>query len=370
MKVFEAENLRLSNHVKQAEESIKIYRGYLKQLPTRTSSEINQNKKDEGSQTTKSVLYCDCSSKQTSPKEDPIIKPNQIILKDQLLAIETKLVLLEKEKVEFEKIIKDMNKQMEIDNETSTSREDALKNKISVLENELLDGIKKNTIASNNSSSNLLLNIHQISAASLQREFSLMKIGVINDLSTLQLFFQSMQQELVRQILSTTSAESRAASHRIQQLMKGKQDRENLLSDMNHELRCAKEDLERMTLRAHVAEATIRSQLSSISPSKSSSAAIPRRAVAMLDQCSSPLSPPSLGPLQLRHSPHPVSNNSNMTDKLFAAAQQLRTLQQVHLAEVQAVKHTAHIKELVRIARERETSIERDRMAIELRSLR
>jgi len=370
LKVFEAENLRLSNHVKQAEESIKIYRGYLKQLPTRSSSEITQNKKDEGSQTTKSVSYCDCSTKPTSQKEThATTMTDQIIKNNQLIAIETKVLLLEQEKGEFVKVIADMNHQMKVVNETAANREDALKTKILGLENELADRIKEQKTAARDKLSNPSLNNHRGSVASLQLDFNLLKEGVADDLSSLKVYFQSMQQEVVRYILSVATAESKAASHRIQQLMKDKQDREALLSDMNHELRCAKEDLERMTLRVHVAEATTRSHLSTISPTKSPSAVLPRRAVAMLDQCSSPLSP-QLDTLHLRHNPHSTANdNTNVTEKLLAAAQELRTLQQVHLAEVQAVKHTAHIKELVRIAREREASIERDRMAIELRNL-
>jgi hypothetical protein len=56
--------------------------------------------------------------------------------------------------------------------------------------------------------------------------------------------------------------------------------------------------------------------------------------------------------------------------RLTSAASALNSLQEVHAAEVKAVKHEAHVKDLVRVAKEREASIERDRLAIELKYIK
>lgn len=45
-------------------------------------------------------------------------------------------------------------------------------------------------------------------------------------------------------------------------------------------------------------------------------------------------------------------------------------LQEVHGAEIKAVKHVAHVKELQRVAREREQSLDKDRLSIELKHLK
>ena len=42
----------------------------------------------------------------------------------------------------------------------------------------------------------------------------------------------------------------------------------------------------------------------------------------------------------------------------------------MHAAEIKAVKHIAHIKELLRVAKEREVVIEREHMVIEMKKLR
>ncbi|KAJ1432257.1 hypothetical protein B484DRAFT_429964 [Ochromonadaceae sp. CCMP2298] len=56
--------------------------------------------------------------------------------------------------------------------------------------------------------------------------------------------------------------------------------------------------------------------------------------------------------------------------RLMSAVLALNGLQEVHAAEVKAVKHEAHVKDLLRVAKEREASIERDRLAIELKFIK
>ena len=56
--------------------------------------------------------------------------------------------------------------------------------------------------------------------------------------------------------------------------------------------------------------------------------------------------------------------------RLGSATQALQGLQEVHLAELKAVKHEAHIKDLLRVAKEREADIEKDRLQIELKHIK
>lgn len=48
---------------------------------------------------------------------------------------------------------------------------------------------------------------------------------------------------------------------------------------------------------------------------------------------------------------------------------ELLNLEEVHAAEVKAAKHVAHVKDLVRVAKDREISIEKDRQAVEIKHL-
>ena len=61
---------------------------------------------------------------------------------------------------------------------------------------------------------------------------------------------------------------------------------------------------------------------------------------------------------------------SAYTNRLESAVKELATLETVHAAEIKAAKHITHVKELVRVAKDREYFIERDRMVIELNHLR
>jgi hypothetical protein len=56
--------------------------------------------------------------------------------------------------------------------------------------------------------------------------------------------------------------------------------------------------------------------------------------------------------------------------RLGSATQALQGLQEVHQAELKAVRHEAHIKDLLRVAKEREADIEKDRLQIELKHIK
>jgi len=56
--------------------------------------------------------------------------------------------------------------------------------------------------------------------------------------------------------------------------------------------------------------------------------------------------------------------------RITDATAALAGLQEVHEAEIKAVKHEAHVKDLIRVGREREASLERDRLLIQLGHLK
>jgi len=56
--------------------------------------------------------------------------------------------------------------------------------------------------------------------------------------------------------------------------------------------------------------------------------------------------------------------------RLASATQAVAALQEVHAAEVKAVKHEAHVKDLLRVAKEREAAIEKDRLQIEIKHIK
>jgi len=53
-------------------------------------------------------------------------------------------------------------------------------------------------------------------------------------------------------------------------------------------------------------------------------------------------------------------------ERLRSATNALSGLQEVHAAEVKAVKHEAHVKDLMRVAKEREAAIEKDKLSIQI----
>lgn len=57
-------------------------------------------------------------------------------------------------------------------------------------------------------------------------------------------------------------------------------------------------------------------------------------------------------------------------DKLQNANKAVASLQEVHEGEVKAIKHLAHIKELIRVAKEREQVIDKDRLALEIKQMK
>lgn len=61
---------------------------------------------------------------------------------------------------------------------------------------------------------------------------------------------------------------------------------------------------------------------------------------------------------------------TNTLKRFEKATSALHGLQEVHCAEVKAIKHLAHVRELLRVAKEREAGLERDRLAIEIKHLK
>lgn len=60
----------------------------------------------------------------------------------------------------------------------------------------------------------------------------------------------------------------------------------------------------------------------------------------------------------------------SIQQRLQSAAQAFAALQEVHAAEIKAVKHEAHIKDLLRVAKEREAALEKDRLQIEIKHIK
>lgn len=56
--------------------------------------------------------------------------------------------------------------------------------------------------------------------------------------------------------------------------------------------------------------------------------------------------------------------------KFDSTTQAVSNLSDLHLAEVKSIKHLAHIRELIRVAKEREQAIDKDRMIIEIKQLK
>lgn len=74
--------------------------------------------------------------------------------------------------------------------------------------------------------------------------------------------------------------------------------------------------------------------------------------------------------LRLREKEESKSEINRLRKQIMDANLAVHGLQDVHGAEIKAVKHVAHIKELLRVAKEREQSLDRDRLQIELKHLK
>lgn len=57
-------------------------------------------------------------------------------------------------------------------------------------------------------------------------------------------------------------------------------------------------------------------------------------------------------------------------EKIVKTSQAITSLSGLHLAEIKSIKHLAHIRELIRVAKEREQAIDKDRMIIEIKQLK
>ena len=60
----------------------------------------------------------------------------------------------------------------------------------------------------------------------------------------------------------------------------------------------------------------------------------------------------------------------SIQQRLQSASHAFAALQEVHAAEIKAVKHEAHIKDLLRVAKEREAALEKDRLQIEIKHIK
>jgi hypothetical protein len=62
--------------------------------------------------------------------------------------------------------------------------------------------------------------------------------------------------------------------------------------------------------------------------------------------------------------------NKGYQDKINRCQHVVQQLIDYFQAEIKSIKHLAHIRELIRVAKERETAIDKDRMIIEIKQLK
>lgn len=381
VKELEKENFKLSHHVSQAEQSIKNYRGFLANRPS--SSSMPSTTRDYAVQTDveaqNQALQINALTERAEKAEA------------KLTSITTLNADLLHKNNEFLKENKRLREQLDRKNEDDKSSNQQLLEKIALQEKQIKE-FEDNLAAhaSNAQSVNVLLESKLLKSVlglkDLRQSARTHKSQIESEISELKDRIKQDYEAIIVQIVTKFMQESKQFEGRINQLMNDKYQSDILINRLNHELSTVKQEMDQLVILHQKEQALYLKQIHQHQQS-------PNAAAAVLNAT------PSHNKLHPLHSPenlkkhglitpnkhsshisstdklHPPSDHgaddraliSEYRTKLQEAAMEVNNLQVVHAAEIKAIQHISHVKELIRVAKERETSLIIDKLTLELK---
>eukprot|EP01034_Spumella_vulgaris_P022863 gene22863-29040_t len=219
------------------------------------------------------------------------------------------------------------------------------------------------------------------SLSALRSSLSEVKSSAQSSLATFSDNLNKDFAQLVSHIAQTIKAESRPLEDRISQLVKEKHAHEVQMNKMNQELVAARNEMTTL-VRLHQKQLQLTDSHQVVSPIKLSPTAntTPNGKIGHVitgsalkhSSRSSPVPTlhTALSPGKLTASTEQVKHIETLLHQLTCASAELVNLQLVHSAEIKAVQHVSHVRELQRVAKEREAALEKDRLAIEAKHLK
>lgn len=379
---LEREVQRLNHHIHQAELSIRSYRGVLTAKSPRSST---NGTKDTYTQTNND--YSD------RLEADLVIsKQKSLQLADEIISLKEAKDAVFKER----KQLQNLNKQKEdVMLGTIKSHENTIfqqKVKIADLEEEQLL-LKKSTPIESVSIDNDIfikeLRKHMTKAKELKLELNKLKAFSMKTCN--EIFPVNMVQSILSAMNKLQSKHLKYDQDRLEDEAKLKVMQVET-SELMEQLTVKQSQLDTAnslieSLQKRLNDVMSNKQLSLSTPVKSKHVATTVNHMSR-DQCNSPLSPLQNQQIQelkynkrLSEQDAELQRISQLCDyhqrRAESAMQQLakvalamKSLQEVHAAEIKAVKHEAHIRDLLRVAKEREASIEKDRLVVEVKHLK
>lgn len=412
VKELEQEVKRLSHHAQQAEMSIRNYRGMLSDKGPSAGQ-----RRDVGAQTDIDDAMLHKKLQLSQEKLSALTQEfqNMQSARDELFRERSRLAELARKKDEeqqqlvraHEETIR--SQQGQIDQQQQEAKQMQQK----------LDEQQKQVAVCTEGSSKLARNSSKIDTAHahlLRQKLDVVRTELNTQRKEFKAQLDNVQQllsqkctQLINNIVSSSRRDGAAASKRIKQLIADKSEVEKRADAASKEALRLKEELlqaqskitslqreallrderQKHALEEHrqrVSDASANTSSVGVSPMKFTpmKPAVPAHTDASL----SPLSPLNnrvaqdlkfkmlineqeerVGQLEQKLEQE-QQQSGQLLQRLGDATSALAGLEEVHSAELKAVKHVAHVKDLARVAKEREIAIERDRMLLEMKHLR
>lgn len=358
IKDLEKENYRLSHHVQQAEQTLRNYREVFGALP----AELPKNDKSINIAPKAPVHVATVVNKENAT---PSVTNNH-----ELQQLQAQIVCFEAKLRESQQRTQDIS-----------SERDKVSNQLRELQaqfNQQLDTIKQYH-RTNEKNDQTIQSLHQTISQQKEELIHLkMKVGSSSSSSSEEQQKKKKLQQIVRQ-LSLLLQQTRDEYKQLK--AHTKDEIQSLQSQTNRQI----EDLQNyfslllnnslQYLQAHRAEfALFKNEHDQIvlrfqerihqlesSPKKGTGQTSPKKA-ELLSPIKSAAALMELENLQRM--------NKEFSSRLETTTNALASLSDLHKAEIKSIKHLAHIRELIRVAKEREQAIDKDRMIIEIKHLK
>jgi hypothetical protein len=356
MKDLEKENYRLTHHVQQAEQTLRNYRDCFGALPAELPKPNNNSGNKPTALPTVTVNKENATPSASNEQQNHSLTAQIQLLENKLQDSSQKCLEHQSEKekttLQYKELQSQFQQQLDLlkqSNKTNEKHEKTIaslhqtnqQQKEEIIQLRMKHSSPVKTHNSNDEKQKLQTALRTLLLAfqQLKEEFHSVKSIASQEI-------QSVQSSANQSIESLQEYCSLVLSNSVQSLQKSRN--EFLLFKSDHEL-----IVQQLKDRIH----SLESQQHGVSPNKKNvpkkgneTAVSPMKSASELDQ------------LQRM--------NQEYLSKLDHATQAINSLSDLHTAEIKSIKHLAHIRELIRVAKEREQAIDKDRMIIEIKHLK
>ena len=368
IKDLEKENYRLNHHIQQAEQTLKNYRdvyGSIPSDPIQTPSPTKKLNKEnltapEANQINNSarIINLEAQLKECNQRNRELTAENQRLV-SQMKETQTQCQHQMDQMKSQQKHLQGLHEKDEQQIYTFQQQISQLKDEISQYKARLSQSSPvKSPVKSSKLPTPLLQQLFA-SVQALKREYSVLKMSLPRDIMNLKSktndsveYLQNYFSTLLQNTLQTLQQQK--AEHIVYKV-----ETERLLQEL-------REKNERFEQRELIA--TVKSP-AKLHNSRHDIALSPIQVPSPESTKSHPLGERSHQEMA-KEIQYLQRMSSGYEQKIVESTQAMASLSELHLAEIKSIKHLAHIRELIRVAKEREQAIDKDRMIIEIKQLK